>query len=158
MPHVIFAQEATTSRQQLIVGRCQALDTLLDQLQRRDLVSRTNLGREHENIARQLGAFNQRLRNNNHNAGPYEQLLGDLNRATTQFREAYVRYDDSMNSLRQIDCRTAPGDFELKLAETRALRDTTEGAITHAAAIVGQYRDTVMQLQVGLPEPAEANP
>lgn len=154
-PSAALAQDATTVRQQIIVANCQSLGTLLDQLQRRDLVSRTNLGREHENIARQLGAFNQRLRSHNQNAVPYEQLLSELNSVTTQFREAYVRYDDHMNELRQIDCRKEPALFEIKLAETRALRDATEGAITHAAALVGQYRDSLVQLQATLPATVE---
>ncbi|HVI69026.1 MAG TPA: hypothetical protein VM581_01065, partial [Magnetospirillaceae bacterium] len=121
-PVSALAQDATSARQQIIVSQCQALGSLLDQLQRRDLVARTNLGREHENIARQLAAFNQRMKHNNLNAAPYEQLLGELNGATSQFRETYVRYDDRMNELRQINCRTEPGLFESKLAETRALR------------------------------------
>lgn len=158
LPAATLAQGALTGRQQLITEQCQSLSTLLDELQRRDLVSRTNLGREHENIARQLNAFNQRLHNNEYNAVPYENLLSELNRATAQFREAYVRYDDRMNELRQIDCRNDPAAFELKLAETRTLRDATEGAIAHAAAIVGQYRDSIAQLQASLSPVPQENP
>ncbi len=150
-PVVALAQPVFSARQQLITDNCQSLGTLLDQQQRRDLVSRTNLGREHENIARQLSAFNQRMRSSNLNAVPYEQLLTQLNGVTTQFREAYIRYDDRMNELRQVDCRTAPDVFEVKLAETRVLRDATEGAIVHAAALVGQYRDSLAQIQAQLP-------
>lgn len=152
----VMAQEFS-ARQQLLSDKCQSIRSLLDQLQRRDLVSRTNLGREHESISRQMGAFNQRLRQHHLDAVPYEQLLTELTRATTQFREAYVRYDDQMNALRQINCRTDPAGFELKLAEVRALRDVTEGAITHATALVGQYRDTLAQLTPQLPAAAGEN-
>ncbi len=150
-PVAVFAQPVFSARQQIISDRCQSISTLLDQLQRRDLVSRTNLGREHENIARQLSAFNQRMRSSNLNVIPYEQLLTQLNGATAQFREAYIRYDDHMNELRQVDCRTTLDLFEAKLAETRVLRDATEGAIVHAAALVGQYRDSLAQMQAQLP-------
>lgn len=151
-PVLAKAEDVFVGREQIIATRCQEVIGLLDQLQRRDLVSRTNLGREHETIARMLSAFNQRLEHNHLDALPYIRFLAEINSITTQFREAYVRYDDSMNELRTIDCRTKPAEFDAKLAHTRQARDATEGAVTHAAAVISQYRDMLAQMRASLPE------
>ena len=152
MPLAVNAQTALTIHQQLIAQHCTELGTILDSLQRRDLVSRTNLGHEYEVTAKLFAAFSQRVRNNNIDNQPYEKLITQFKDATTRFREAYVHYDDSLNTLKDIDCETKPGAFESQLVVTRSLRDTAEGASTHAASIVGQYRALMVQTQAGLPE------
>jgi hypothetical protein len=151
VPVAVHAQDATAVRYQAISDRCQSLHLLLDELQRRDLVSRTNLGREYESVARLFNAFNQRVKNNNLNVQPFEQLTSDFNAATSQFRTAYVEYDDSLIALQQIDCKEKPADFDAQLTRTRQLRDATEGAATYANAISGQYRTQMVQLQAELP-------
>lgn len=151
VPVSVRAQDATAARYQAISDRCQTLHLLLDELQRRDLVSRTNLGREYESVARLFSAFNQRVKNNNQNAQQFEQLTSDFNSASAQFRSAYVQYDDGLIALQQIDCKDKPADFDAQLAKTRELRDITEGAATHANAIAGQYRTQMVQLQAELP-------
>lgn len=151
LPYAAQAQTATAQRYQIISNHCQDLHNLIDQLQRRDLVSRTNLGREYESIDNQLSAFNTRIRNNNLDSQPFAQLLGQFNDAANQLREAYVHYDDGLNKLENIDCQKKPADFDAQLAQTRQLRDATEGAASRALAITGQYRDLVAQLQATLP-------
>lgn len=142
MPAAVQAQDSTSTRNQIIVSHCKSVQAAIASLQRRDLVSRTNLGREYESIAKELDAFNKRVRNNGLSAQSYEQLLSQLNDATAQFREAYVHYDDSLNTLLAIDCQAKPGDFDTQLSAARNLRDITEGTASRAAALVGQYRDT----------------
>jgi hypothetical protein len=160
LPFAARAEDITAERAQLISSHCKALHMLIDQLQRRDLVSRTNLGREYESVDKQLSAFNQRIHNNNINNQAYTQLLTQFRDATTQFRDTYVHYDDSINKLQAIDCQAHTADFDAQLTVTRSLRDATEGTITHAAALVGQYRDLAVQLPSQLPTQAgsEANP
>jgi hypothetical protein len=150
LPVAVQAQDSASARNQLISRQCKSVQSTIGALQRRDLVSRTNLGREYESIARELDAFNKRVRNNGINAQPYEQLLSQLNDATTRFREAYVSYDDSLNALLSIDCQNKPGEFDAQLNVARNLRDSTEGATLRAAAIVGQYRDAAAALAAEL--------
>lgn len=151
MPIAARAQDAAAARNQIITERCESVKLLLDELQRRDLVSRTNLGREYESAARLFSAFTQRVKNNNLSPQPFEQLGGDFTRATVQFRAAYVDYDDNMIKLQAIDCKVKPAEFDAELVRTRELRNVTEGASTHAAAIAGQFRTQMVQLQAGLP-------
>lgn len=151
-PFAAYAQDAATARNQIIASRCKEVRLLLDELQRRDLVSRTNLGREYESIAKLLSAFTQRVRNNNLQSQQFEQLLTQFSDATSQFRSAYVRYDDSLIKLQQTDCQAKPADFDTQLAKTRELRDATTGASTHAAAVTAQYRNLMVQMQAELPD------
>jgi hypothetical protein len=155
VPVVAQAQDTAAARRHTISERCQNIQLLLNELQRRDLVSRTNLGREYESTARLFTAFIQRVRNNNLNVQEFERLASQFNDATSQFRSAYVQYDDSLIKLQEIDCRAKPGDFDSQLAQTRTLRDATEGSSTHAAAIAGQYHTQMVQLQANLPEQAQ---
>lgn len=155
LPYVAQAQTATAQRYQIISNRCQDLHNAIDQLQRRDLVSRTNLGREYESIDNQLSAFNTRVRNNNLDNQPFVQLLSQFQDASNQLRDAYVHYDDGLNKLESIDCQKKPADFDAQLTQTRQLRDETEGAASRALAITGQYRDLVAQLQSTLPSSAK---
>ena len=151
VPAAAHAQDAAAARQQVIRERCVSLKLLLDELQRRDLVARTNLGREYESAARLFSAFTQRVKNNNLGTQPFEQLASQFTNATAEFRSAYVEYDDSMIALQQIDCKAKPAEFDAQLNRTRELRDATEGASTHAAATAGQYRTQMVQLQSQLP-------
>lgn len=150
-PYAAMAQTTAAQRYQLISSHCQELHSLIDQLQRRDLVSRTNLGREYESIDNQLTAFNTRLHNNNLDNQPFVQLLGQFNDAANQFRDAYVHYDDGLNALENINCQKDPVGFDTQLVQTRQLRDETEGAASRALAITGQYRDLTASLQETLP-------
>ena len=146
IPFAARAEDDALLRNQIISDHCATLHSLIDQQQRRDLVSRTNLGREYENTDKQLNAFTQRIHNNNIDAPQYQQLLTQFRDATSQFRDAYVHYDDAIVKLQAVNCQQRPSDFDAQLTVTRGLRDTTEGTITHAAALIGQYRDAVAQL------------
>lgn len=141
LPALAHAQDSTATRNKLIVDHCKSVQTAIGSLQRRDLVSRTNLGREYESIGKELNAFGQRVRNNGFSTQQYDQLLSQLNDATAQFREAYVHYDDSLNALLSTNCQQKPGEFDTQLSTARNLRDITEGAASRAAAVVAQYRD-----------------
>lgn len=151
LPYAAQAQTTTAERYQLISDHCQDLHNLVDQLQRRDLVSRTNLGREYESVHNQLTAFNQRIHNNNLDDQPFGQLLAQFDDAANQFRDAYVHYDDGLNKLENIDCQKNPAAFDAQLDQTRMLRDATESTANHAASITSQYRDLATALQQQLP-------
>ena len=154
VPPVAVAQDTAALRMQAIRENCQSIRLLLDTLQRRDLVSRTNLGREYESMGRLFSAFKQRVQNNNLDAAAFTQLATQFTTATNNFRSAYVRYDDSLIRLQQINCQDSPGDFDVQLASVREQRDATEGLSRQAAAIAGQYRDRMADLQLSLPNEA----
>lgn len=153
MPLAALAESVAATRTELITQQCKQLHSLIDQQQRRDLVSRTNLGREYESVDKQIDAFAQRVHNNNISSTAYQQLVTQFRDATSQFRDAYVKYDDNVNKLQAINCQDRPADFDLQLTATRGFRDTVEGSVSHAAALLGQYRDMVVELPSQLPVP-----
>jgi hypothetical protein len=143
----------SASRLSAIQQRCTVLQTSLDQLQRRDLVARTNRGREYENVNRQAEALIQRLHNNNLTSSTLDTPLADFKTTIANFRDAYVRYDDSMTALRQIDCSRHPSDFAQSLEQARVLRAAVGVEVTKGEKSLGQFRAALVALKATLPKP-----
>lgn len=142
-----MAADLTTTRLKTIQKRCEVLQTTLDQLQRRDLVSRTDLGREYESINRQISAFILRMNNNGMNTATLSGPTSDYRNAVIAFREAYIRYDNSMNDLRDIDCRAHAGDFANTLDVTYVLRASVGAEVARAKDALDRYRKAMVTLQ-----------
>lgn len=144
-PGLALAQSGS-ERLAIIQSKCQVAHDNLDLLRRRDLVARTNRGREYENIVKQLEAFTQRVRHNRLDAGRLGTTTQQFKIAVDQFRDAYLRYDDSLSELLQTDCRTKPDVFALKLEESRVLRAETAVSATRAEELALNYRELVATL------------
>ena len=138
-----------------IQERCTVLQTTLDQLQRRDLVARTNRGREYENVNKQVDALTERLRHNNIPATMLNKPLADFKAAVTSFRAAYVVYDDSMSTLIRIDCNRNTTDFAQELEKARVLRASVGVEVTKAEIALDKYRQAIVVLQTTVPAPVE---
>ncbi len=147
-PSSVFAQDAKTD---LVVAQCSQLHTNLKELEARDLVSRTNMGREYENIDKQISAFTERVQNNNYNNQSFLDLQTQYKSAVNQFRAAYVQYDDSINELIAIDCQSKPSDFLTTLDKTKTLRTAVNDKVTSVSSILSQYREQMVQLQNNVP-------
>jgi hypothetical protein len=148
------ASAATLDQQRLdaIRQHCTTIQTLLDQLQRRDLVARTNRGRAYEAQIKQIDALDKRLETNNI-AAPELGLLSDqLKVVVDSFRAAYVAYDDNMTLLRKIDCRNNMQGFSLKLEEIRVLRQAVGVEVTRGEQALSEYRKAVVALRALVPE------
>jgi hypothetical protein len=137
----------------VIQQRCTVLQTGLDQLQRRDLVARTNRGREYENVITQLDALAQRLHNNNIATPTLDVPENEFKNDVNAFRDAYVLYDNSMNVTKNIDCRNKPADFATALEQSRVLRAEVGAAVTKGEDALIAYRQAVVELQATLPAP-----
>ena len=143
-------------RLSLIQDRCTVLQISLDQLQRRDLVARTDHGRQYENLIRQIDAFDLRLRNNNMPTQLLDGPTAAFKTAVTAFRDAYIRYDDSMNALREVDCHTHTTDFAQLLEQTRVLRAAVGIQVSSGDNSLKAYREAMVLLQGTLPRPQSA--
>src|ERR1700738_4165886 len=132
------------ARLKSIVQNCSSLQTTLDQLQRRDLVARTNRGRAYEAQITQIDAFAQRLRNNNISSQPLDVPANDFKNAVDTFRTAYVQYDDRMTALLQIDCRTKPDTFAASLDQARNLRDNVGAQVSRGEGSLAAYRQAIV--------------
>lgn len=145
-----LAAAAQDTRTQLIVDRCSQILSELSEVQRRDLVARTNMGREYENIDKQLTAFTQRVHNNNFNQQPFADTLTQYHDAVNQFRSAYVSYDDSMTELQNIDCKKQPADFSNKLQQTRTLRQAAQDHVAQINSALSHYHDLMEDLKINV--------
>lgn len=153
-PGFVYAQSSLdTAKLNMISQSCSGIQTTLDQLQRRDLVTRTNLGRAYEDQITQIDSFTQRLHANNISSqtldGPIAEFKNDVN----SFRAAYVQYDDRMTTLRQIDCRNQPNDFANSLDQTRISRQNLSDTVANGDASLVAYRQALVGLRETVPEP-----
>ena len=153
MPSFAYA-EGTLEPQRLtaISQGCTVIQTILDQLQRRDLVARTNRGRAYEAQIKQIDAFTQRMQTNNLSTqaldGPAIQFKAEVD----AFRSAYVQYDDRMSTLRQIDCRTKSESFATALEQVRVLRQEVGAEVTKGEESLALYRQALTGLRAILPD------
>lgn len=144
----VLAQEAISpARLMAISAKCDDLHFTLQKLQRSDAVSRTNMGREYENILDQLKALSDRLENNKINNAQFDALREELKSTIDAFRAAYIEYDNTLTSLRQIDCKTKPADFDLALQRTHGLRATIHAQTVTAEGIIARYREEVQKFR-----------
>lgn len=152
VPGSASAATLSPGRVSAISQQCAVIQTILDQLQRRDLVARTNRGRAYEAQIKQIDALSQRLRANNLSSELVDAPATTFKAVVESFRAAYVTYDDSMTVLRQIDCRVKPQEFALKLEEIKVFRHALGIEVTKGEDALGQYRAAVLSLRETLPE------
>lgn len=133
-------------RSAAIAQNCTYIKTVIDTLQRQDLVARTNRGREYENIKKQLNAFTDRVRHNKMASQKFDQALAEYSQATTAFREGYIVHDDKINALQQVDCKAKPGDFAAQLDAVRITRKALADSTARIDAAIANYRLAVVEL------------
>lgn len=150
IPSAAHADALNPTRLEAIRQRCAVIQTTLDQLQRRDLVARTNRGRAYEAQIKQIDSLATRLRNNKITAPMLEAPSTQFKTVVEAFRTAYVTYDDRMTVLRQTDCRNQPQEFALKLEEIKVLRLTVGAEVTKGEEALAQYRIGLVQLRESL--------
>ncbi|MGH7196831.1 MAG: hypothetical protein ACREGJ_03670 [Candidatus Saccharimonadales bacterium] len=148
VPVAVNAENATSpERAALIHDNCTNLKRLLQQQQRRDLVSRNNRGRGYESLVTQLEAFSDRLHYNKINADRHDRLLVDLKATVDRFRNAYLHYDATLTALIQADCQAKPADFGVLLDQTRSARQAIGNEVTKAEELTIEYRKAVTDLR-----------
>lgn len=140
------------NRLSMISQRCTVIQTILDQLQRRDLVARTNRGRSYEAQVKQIDAFIQRMHANNLATDTLDGPATSFKASVDEFRNAYVQYDDHITILRQIDCRSKPADFAIMLEQVRVLRQEVGATVTKGENNLAAFRQAMETLQPTLPD------
>lgn len=154
-PAMATAQDAAAQRLTRIRDNCQALHEVIDLQRRRDLVARTNRGREYENLNKQIDAFGQRLRNNRIDSQRFDRLFDEFQQASTEFRGVYTRYDNSLQAMLQTDCQKDSQKFSQFLSDARVLRAQTSTAVVQADMVLAQYRQAMVDMQARLQQAAQ---
>jgi hypothetical protein len=149
-PAIVYAEVTADQRQETIRDRCEGIKATLDQLERRDLVSRINRGREYQNISGQVEALAARMRNNKLSGGQLEQQVADLKVTIDNFRATYNRYDNTVAGLIKMDCRAKPAEFGAQLDLARNLRAAVGVEVANINASLTRYREIVVSFQIEL--------
>ncbi|HEV7929056.1 MAG TPA: hypothetical protein VGP12_02870 [Nitrosospira sp.] len=153
VPGFAYAQNVLDAERVSAIGQhCTLIQTTLDQLQRRDLVARTNRGRSYEAQLKQIDALAKRFKANNLSTQTMDAPAVAFRSSVDSFRTAYVAYDDRMTTLRQIDCRTKPEDFATALEELRVMRQEVGAEVTKGDEALAQYRQAIVDLRPTVPE------
>ena len=129
---------------------CASIVISLKELQKRDAVNRTNLGRSFETTARQLAAFSQRLENNKVNAQQFNSLKNEYGLQLDAFRTSYVNYDTALTTLLKIDCSNKPEDFISSLNQARVMRAAVGAEVAHIQDTLGRYQLAIQGFRVQL--------
>lgn len=151
LPSAAHAETLNPARLDAIRQRCTVIQTTLDQLQRRDLVGRTNRGRAYEVQIKQIDSLSARLRNNEISAPMLDAPGARFKTVVDSFRTAYIAYDDRMTNLRETDCRNKPEEFALILEEVKVMRQAVGVEVTKGEEALAQYRVGLQGLRESLP-------
>lgn len=153
LPMTAFAETAQLNNAQIdtIKQNCTSAQLTLEQLQKRDAVSRINRGRAYDQMLRQISAFNSRLAYNKINLSQFVQLASDLQTHVDHFRTNYSTYDETLSNATKINCKDKPTDFYDLVVKTRNQRASIGSEISELEQLGNSYRDALIQYQATLP-------
>ena len=158
LPLALHAQNSLDpARLQAIRQNCATIQTILSQQQKRDLVTRTNRGRGYEAQNKQIDALQRRLIANNIASPALDPLVREYKDRVDAFRQAYVRYDDHMTVIRQVDCREKPDTFATLLAELKVMRQEVGVEVVKGDEVLARLRQSLVDLKAILPDARSEN-
>lgn len=106
----------------VIRANCQAVQSVLSQIEKTDAALRINRGRVYNEILDLFYAMNARLAANKISAASLVTITSDFDSELTHFRSDYNSYDDELNDLISMKCQEQPADFYEQLNKVRELR------------------------------------
>ncbi len=136
--------ELTPEKIDLIRQRCSSLQFALQQIEKRDAVSRINRGRDYDQMLRQVSALNSRFAYNKLSVPDLIQLTNDLQSAVDRFRADYDKYDTDLSDAAKIDCKTKPIDYYTIIQRARDDRTMVGDQVKVVNDLMGQYRAAVV--------------
>ena len=139
--------DITADRLEIIKSRCTNSQFALQQIQKRDAVSRINRGRSYDQLLRQVSAFNGRFAYNRINAPDLVQITADIQSAVDIFRANYDRYDTDLSDAQKIDCKQKPADYYITILRSRDDRKTVGDQVTRIAELMARYRATIVNYE-----------
>jgi hypothetical protein len=155
-PLVAQKGNALSDSQLSIVGQnCSGIQLSLQELQKRDAVSRINRGRAYDQLLREVTSFNSRLDYNKINLPQLVQISNDLQTNVDGFRSAYSRYDEQLDNAIKSKCKDDPLGFYNTIVKARNQREIVGAAVTTLENLEGQYKDELVRYQDTLKAPTQ---
>jgi len=129
----------------IIQQRCTNSQFILQQIEKRDAVSRINRGRAYDQMLRQISALNSRFAYNKISSPDLIQLTAQLQAAVDKFRANYDRYDSDLTDAMRIDCKAKPADYYNIINQARSDRTSVGDEVKAVGGLMTEYREAVVK-------------
>ena len=149
---VVVAQSESLSNEMLdtIRARCSSSQFALQQIEKRDAVSRINRGRAYDQMLRQLSAFNSRFAYNKISSPDLIQYTTELQDAIDAFRTSYDRYDTDITNALKVNCKEKPSEYYAVILKAREDRNTVGAQVSKIEELTAKYREAIVKYDEGL--------
>lgn len=141
------ASDITSDKLDLIKNRCSSSQLALQQIEKRDAVSRINRGRAYDQMLRQVSALNSRFTYNKVSTPDLIQITSDLQSAVDTFRASYDKYDTDISDALKIDCKQKPADYYNTILKARDDRSSVGNKVNTITDLITQYRSAIVSYQ-----------
>lgn len=119
---------------------CLAVKFKINEIHRSDKLLRVTMGESYDNISTGLmGNMNARIVQNKLDGSELIKIAADFEKAHKDFRDVYMRYDDSLVDLIKADCQTSTQTYYSSLQTTRELRTDVEEHVEQLNELIEQY-------------------
>lgn len=129
----------------VIQQRCTNSQFILQQIEKRDAVSRINRGRAYDQMLRQISAVNSRFAYNKISSPDLIQLTAQLQTVVDKFRANYDRYDSDLTDAMRIDCKAKPADYYNMINQARNDRTAVGDEVKAVSSLMTEYREAVLK-------------
>ena len=131
-----------------LASQCDEVREKLRVLQKSDAKTRVFLGGKYESILNKyMVPLNVRLVENNLSTGELSSLQNEFADAKSVFNNDYVVYQQSLENLVAIDCKTEPDRFYNELSITRKKRMIMEQDVLKMRSLLTKYVQLVTELK-----------
>lgn len=145
-----FAQASVSlgdDKLETIRTRCSNSQFALQQIEKRDAVSRINRGRDYDQMLRQISAFNSRFAYNKINMPDLVQTSSDLQNAVNDFRASYDTYDNDIASALKVNCKQDPSQYYGYIVQARTDRAVIGEKVKLINELTAKYRAAIVAYQ-----------
>lgn len=139
--------DMTPDKLELIKSRCSSSQFALQQIEKRDAVSRINRGRAYDQVLRQVSAFNSRFAYNKISSPDLIQITSDLQSAVDTFRADFDKYDTDLSDAMKVDCKQKPADYYAMILKARDDRSAVGDQVATVTTLIAQYRAAIVNYQ-----------
>jgi hypothetical protein len=129
----------------IIQQRCTNSQFILQQVEKREAVSRINRGRAYDQMMRQISAINSRFAYNKISAPELIQLTAQLQTAVDKFRTDYDHYDSDLTNAMRLDCKAKPADYYSVIVQARTDRSAVGDQVDATNDLMRQYREALVK-------------
>lgn len=150
-PLHVFADPADTVLTQdnlnIIEQTCVSAQGQLARVQINDKLVRINRGGDYNSLIRLMQALDARAASNNYDTSSLIPIAGSLSDKYQQFASDFTKYDNTVDNVIQMNCRSQPAVFYSALTQARGLRAQLANDIKEMDTLVDQYQQLVTQFK-----------